>query len=521
MVSGGRMKRDKLAFLASLRTKIILGTGLVMVIVLGVFMYVDVMLRKSILLEAEEKRAFDVSHTLMKSIEYPMLDGEMDQVQAVLQKVIELEDVSTASISNASGTIVYGGVPDSRGKVSRSETVKEALRTNALAKGLEIIYRGEKILAHAMPIHNEKPCFKCHGSEEKVLGILLVGTAWEPIEESIRAIVNQHITYFLVCLVLVIGSIAILLNYLVIAPVRSLTRATVVMAKGDLSRRVPVKRDDEIGHLGIAFNQMAVNLEKSRDELLQAQATLEKSVAQLQNKTQELEDFTYIVSHDLKEPLRGITSFAQFVLEDYADKLDQKAEGYLATIMKSAERLKKLIDDLLILSRVTRTGVSFQTTKASGIIEEAIEQIKYSIDEKGVEVVVAQDLPSIYCDKSKLVHLFANLLSNAVKFMDKDKPRIEIGCQDTGDYYQFYVKDNGMGIDERYYQKIFGMFQRLHRREDYEGTGAGLHIAQKIIERHHGKIWVESELGVGSTFYFILPKGKETREEGKNETERD
>jgi len=507
MVNGERMERDKLTFLGSLRTKIILGAGLVMVIVLGIFMYLDVLSRRSGLLEAEEKCALDVSYTLMKSIEHPMLDGEMDQVQIVLQKVIELEDMRVAYISGLSGTIVYTGVPDSRGKVSRSETVKEALRTNALAKGLEI-YRGEKILAHAMPIHNEKHCFKCHGTEKKVLGVLLVGIAWGPIEKNIDVMTTERSIYFLVCLALVIGLIAILLNYLVIAPVRSLTRATVVMAKGDLSRRVPVKRDDEIGHLEIAFNQMAANLEKSREELLQAQATLEKSVVQLQKKTQEMEDFTYIVSHDLKEPLRGITSFAQFVLEDYADNLDQKGESYLATITNSAERLKRLIDDLLALSRVTRAEASFQTTKASGIIEEAIERVKYSLDQKGVEVVVAQDLPSVYCDRGQLVQVFANLLSNAVKFMDKETPRIEIGYQGTADYHQFYVKDNGMGIEREYQQKIFGMFQRLHRREDYEGTGAGLHIAQKIIERHHGKIWVESELGLGSTFYFTLPKGQ-------------
>lgn len=499
------MKRDKLAFLASLRTKIILGAGLVLVIVLGIFMYWDVLSRRSALLEAERKRALDVSHTLMKSIEYPMLDGEMEQVQTVLQKVVELEDVSVAYISDPSGTIVYSGVLDSRGRVSRSEIVNKTLRTGALAKGEEI-FGGKKIFSHAMPIQNEKSCFKCHGSEEKILGVLLVGTAWGPIEKNIAAMTTQHSVYFLVCMALVMGLIAILLDYLVVTPVRSLTRATMVMAEGDLSRRVSVKRDDEIGHLGIAFNQMAVTLEKSRDELLQAQATLEKSVLQLQKKTQELEDFTYIVSHDLKEPLRGITSFAQFVREDYADKLDQKGESYLATIANSAERLKRLIDDLLVLSRVTRAEASFQNTKASGIIEEAIERVKYSLDEKGAEVIVAQDLPSLYCDRGQLVQVFANLLSNAVKFMDKEDPRIEIGYQGQADYHQFHVKDNGMGIEKQYQEKVFKMFQRLHRREDYEGTGAGLHIAQRIMERHHGKIWVESELGVGSTFYFTLPK---------------
>ncbi len=498
-------EEDELALLSSLRTRIMLGTGLLLVLVLGAFMYVDIRARKADMLAQEEGHASGVSHTLMESVEYPMLAGEMDQVQAILHKATELADVRVVYISDGNGIIVYSGLPGGTGRGSASRMVKESLRTHALTKGIEA-YGGEKILGHAMPIRNDQPCFKCHGREKKMLGVLFVGTAWGPIEKNIRARLNQRIVYSILGLALVVGLMAILLSHLVITPIGSLTRATMVMAKGDLSRRVPVERDDEIGHLGSAFNQMAENLEKSRDQLLETQASLEKSVIQLETRTKELEDFTYIVSHDLKEPLRGITAFAQFVLEDYSDKLDATGEGYLATIMKSAERLKKLIDDLLVLSRVTRTEVSCQVVKASDVIGEAIERVKYGIDEKGVQVMVAEDLPSIYCDSSKLVQVFANLLSNAAKFTGKDNPKIEIGCQDMGDHDRFFVRDNGMGIEKDYHQRIFGMFQRLHRREDYEGTGAGLHIAQKIIERHGGKIWVESELGAGSTFYFTLPK---------------
>lgn len=503
-------KRDKLTFLGSLRTKMILGISLVMVIALGTFTYIDIILHKRTLLEKEEKCVFEISDTLMKSIQYPMLDGQMDEVGAIIQRVNRLEHVSEIKLCDLSGTIKYSGIPDSIGKVSESEVIKTALRTNVLVKDIEI-FEGEKIFSHAMPIRNEEACFKCHGSEKKILGVLLVGTAWEPVEKRLEAMRNREIVWITACLALVAGLILILLHYLVITPIGLLTRATTVIAKeGDLSYRVPIKRDDELGQLGIAFNQMTLNLEKSRDELLEAQASLEKLVVELEKRGKELEDFTYIVSHDLKEPLRGITSFSQFVLEDYGDKLDQEGRDYLVTIERSAERLKKLIDDLLTLSRVTRTGVSFEATKASEIIEEAIERVKFSIDEKNIELVVAQDLPTIYCDKIKMVEVLGNLLSNATRFMDKENPKIEIGHQDKVDYHQFYVKDNGMGIEKEYHQRIFGMFQRLQKREDYGGTGAGLHIAQKIMEMHHGKIWVESELGVGSTFYFTLPKKKET-----------
>ncbi|HIC91365.1 MAG TPA: GHKL domain-containing protein, partial [Syntrophaceae bacterium] len=204
-------------------------------------------------------------------------------------------------------------------------------------------------------------------------------------------------------------------------------------------------------------------------------------------------------------------SFSQFVLEDYADRLDEKGRGYLLTIRKGAERMKRLIDDLLVLSKVTRIEVPFQLNRASEIIEEAVKPLKHSIDEKDIELTIPQDLPTIYCDKVRMIQVFENLLSNAIKFMDKENPKIEIGYQDKVDHDQFYIRDNGMGIEKQYHDKIFGMFERLHRREDYDGTGAGLHIVKKIIEMHRGKIWVESEKGIGSTFYFTLPKREEEK----------
>jgi signal transduction histidine kinase len=493
---------DKTTFLGSLRTKIILGMCLVLVITVGTFIYVADVFRARLLLEEEEKSASKLSHGVMRAIQYPMLDGEMEEVQAILQRINLVEDISVLDLCDSTGTVKHSGIPDNIGKTSESETMRKALRTNAPVKNIER-YGEEKILGHAMPIANEKVCFKCHGSEEKTLGFLLVGTSWEPVERKLEAIRNQEILWFIVCVALAAGCILILLHYLIIIPVGLLTKTTALIAKkGDLSSRVRITANDEIGQLGIAFNHMTGNLEKSRGELLETRAHLEA-------RGKELEDFTYIVSHDLKEPLRGITSFSQFVLEDYGDKLDEEGKGYLVSIKSSGERLKKLIDDLLTLSTVTRDKLSFQTTKASEIIEDAIKWVKYSIDEKNIELAIAQDLPSIYCDKIRMVGVFANLLSNAVKFTDKENPSIEIGYQGKADCHQFYVKDNGLGIEKRYHQKIFEMFQRLQKREEYGGTGAGLHIAQKIMEMHHGKIWVESELDLGSTFYLTLPKKKE------------
>lgn len=254
-----------------------------------------------------------------------------------------------------------------------------------------------------------------------------------------------------------------------------------------------------------------IHIEKDITERKRLEKDVRDWVQALEAKTKELEDFIFIVSHDLKEPLRGFASFSQFLLEDYADKLDEKGRGYLLSMMRNTEWMKRLINDLLSVSKTTLIEVPFQITPASEVIKEAVESLKVLIDKKGIELVIAKASPKIYCDKPRIIQVFQNLLGNSIKFMDKENPRIEIGYQDKIDYDQFYVKDNGIGIEKDYCEKVFGMFERLHRREDYDGTGAGLYICKKIIEGHHGKIWIESKKGVGSIFYFTLPKKKEEK----------
>lgn len=480
----------------------VLGIVSILVAGLGLLTYVTVTSQKISLLDF----ARNFSDAVTNSIMYPMTVGEMGKVQAILEKLNTLENIKEISIYNLEGTIRYSGRPRNIGRPATCELVREALRSTRPVKGL-VTHQGEKMFHYATPISNNTTCFKCHGSEKEFLGVLTVGIAWSPIEEAVRTLRNKGVAYSAICLGLVIGSLLVLLRYLVIKPITLLTGAATTIAEhGDLGQRVPVRSGDEIGRLGAAFNQMTSSLESSTKELMEAHQLLRALVADLEKRRKELEDFTYIASHDLKEPLRGIGSFSQFLLEDYADKLDEEGKGYLLSIAKNAERLKRLIDDLLTLSRVTRTEICFQEAKASEIIEEAVERVKYGIEEKGIDLVVHQDLPVVMCDRTRMVQIFGNLLGNAVKFMDKQDPRIEIGYEEAAGSHKFFVRDNGIGIEKEYLEKIFGMFQRLQKREDYEGTGAGLHIAQKLVEMHKGKIWVESEPGVGSTFYFTLPK---------------
>jgi signal transduction histidine kinase len=244
------------------------------------------------------------------------------------------------------------------------------------------------------------------------------------------------------------------------------------------------------------------------EDLIYSKEILEYQNTTLESVNKELDDFTYIVSHDLKEPLRSIDAYSKFLADDYQEKLDQEGKHYLERIRSNAERMKRLIEDLLEISRLKKKGSSIAEVDTGEFIDEAKARLEYLITQKGVEILVKDKLPRIFCDRIRLVEVFLNLISNAIKFNDKPKPVIEIGCQDKGDFYEFYVKDNGMGIKEEYFDKIFEVFQRLGKREDVEGTGAGLTIVKKIVQMHKGKIWLESKPLEGSVFYFTIPKDK-------------
>jgi len=244
-------------------------------------------------------------------------------------------------------------------------------------------------------------------------------------------------------------------------------------------------------------------------DLMVAKQALEQQKGALESINRELDDFTYIVSHDLKEPLRSIDAFSKFVVDDYREKLGEEGFNYLERIRINAGRMQSLIEDLLEISRIERKKYPFVEIKAEELIREVSQRLEYAIKQKNAQLVVADNLPVIFCDRVRLTEVFINLVSNAVKFADKPAPLIEIGCRDKNPFYEFYIKDNGPGIEERYFNKVFEIFQRLGKREDHEGTGAGLTIAKKVVEMHKGRIWLESKVGEGTTFYFTISQRKE------------
>lgn len=249
-----------------------------------------------------------------------------------------------------------------------------------------------------------------------------------------------------------------------------------------------------------SLTAMAIEKSKLYDE------TVQKSL-EIQRRNRELDDFTYVVSHDLKEPLISIEGYSQILNEEYSSVLQGDPVEFLQSIVQASSRMKSLIDDLLNLSRISRVSESFKEVNLASVIDDVEIDLIYAIQSKGVKISKPDFLPDVFGNATQLKIVFRNLLSNAIKFMNKEIPEVEIGCSDyDNEKYICYVKDNGIGIEEKYFDKIFVIFQRLHSREEYDGTGAGLAIVKKIIEMHNCKIWVESHLGKGTTFYFTLPK---------------
>jgi PAS domain S-box-containing protein len=265
------------------------------------------------------------------------------------------------------------------------------------------------------------------------------------------------------------------------------------------------------------LRQLNVELERRVQErtadLERANAELGRQAAELARSNAELEQFAYVASHDLQEPLRMVSSFTQLLAKRYRGRLDADADEFVGYVVEGAVRMQALINDLLMYSRVGRKDKGLTAVDCGAIVATACANLRNTIDETGAAVTI-DPLPTLVAESTQLLQLFQNLIGNALKFTKAGPPRIHLGASRRGPEWIFWVKDNGIGIESRYAERIFQVFQRLHNRKEYPGTGIGLAICKKVVERHGGRIWVESKPGHGSVFYFTLPAWDEVDNHG-------
>ncbi|HEY3221673.1 MAG TPA: ATP-binding protein [Gemmatimonadales bacterium] len=358
--------------------------------------------------------------------------------------------------------------------------------------------------------------------ENQRLGTLYIASDTRAVSDALRLSGIIAIVVLAIAM-LAAYALAAALQGWISEPILALANtATAVATRQDYFARAPKFGEDELGQLADAFNQMLGRLEEQKQELQQHATRLEQRVAErteeLEHRNEalrrnaaellaantELDAFAYSVSHDLRAPLRSIDGFSQVLLEDYAGQLGDAGRDSLQRVRAASQRMATLIDDLLKLARVTRAEMRTERVDLSGMAREIVRDIQRATPERAVEFAIAPGLEA-HGDARLLRVVLDNLLRNGWKYTGKQpQPRVEFTAQDENGDRVFVIKDNGAGFDMRYADKLFGVFQRLHSAAEFEGTGVGLATVRRIINRHGGRIWAESAVDKGASFYFTL-----------------
>lgn len=494
-----RLSRKILSILA-------LSLALPMILVIGVSVY----FQSQNILREMTVYGDELAHSIYAGIKYPMSVGDNDAVRMQLFDVSEKLHNVDVYITDHTKKIIYGTDRErinSRidSTICTEEKWQGLLEKTRAGKGVrdtcEHEIGGTRYLTTLLILPNQEECHRCHGTSQDVLGSLIVRMDTTHTHDTISSQTSTVLLFGSFAIVIVIAVAYAMLSSQVTLP---LTRLEARMK--DLPQQIGANeteeaadslREDEIGSLVSSFNEMTRELrEKSR--------LIDKTNEELSSTNRELEAFAYSVSHDLRAPLRNIDGFSKILLDEYHGQLDDTGRHYLNRVRNGTTRMSQLIDDMLSFSRAGRIELEVRTVDANLLIKEVMKDFSTEIQKRNMRVEV-KELPRITCDTRMISQVFANLLSNAIKYTREiEHPELTV-YYDT-DSRAICFQDNGIGFEEQYHDRIFQVFQRLQLPEQYEGTGIGLAIAKRIVERHHGKIWAESEPGRGAVFYVHLPE---------------
>ncbi|MBW1670718.1 MAG: hypothetical protein JRF20_03795 [Deltaproteobacteria bacterium] len=546
--------------ITSVTEKVIMGMSVILIIVIGLLTYYDMVTRIKFHLQKQEERAYEISDTVMRSIEYPMLDGDMVAAQAILESLYKLKDVRLVNLCDLTGTIKYSGLPANVKRLDDSHATEEALETGSLAKVLEV-QEGEKILLHAMPIPNEKTCYKCHGSENEILGILTVGISWGPVEKRVAEVRNREIIWGLASVVIVGVFLFIFLSKFVTKPLSNLTRLSDEISYGktdlDFGREVkcwdiekctktdcpaygntatmcwymdgtlcfgqpsgsfPEKLEecrqcevykthvgDETVQLADSFKHMVSKLDISEKEIKK----LEKRTQLIQaSKMSTLGEMASGVAHELNQPLSVIRMGATFLSKmiDKDTKIeDEELRTVIEQIVGQVDRAAAIINHMRDFARVgiktTELDVNVPIRNILGILGQ-----QFKVRDIAIELDLDDNLPHIMADSNKLEQVLLNLVVNARDAIEeKGEPRGKMTISSFTDKERVAVSvsDTGNGIPEQVLDKIFEPF--FTTKKVGTGTGLGLSISYGIVKDYGGTIDVKTEVGIGTTFLLKFP----------------
>jgi signal transduction histidine kinase len=321
--------------------------------------------------------------------------------------------------------------------------------------------------------------------------------------EQIRQQAASLFLFLIFAISLVVIVVFLLLYRSIARPVNSLSAVAKQVHTGNLLKRAKVFSKDELGELAIAFNDMLDALKASHENL---ENKIYERTKQLEQTNKDLEAFTYSASHDLRAPLRAIEGFSKILADDYSEKLGDEGKSVVKTIRESSDRMTLLLEDLLAFSRSSRKVPKTEAVNMTELVKSVFEEIKTANLNRSIEFSCTK-LPVAQVDPILIRQVWTNLLSNAVKYTKKkEKTIINVGSEEKENQILYFVKDNGAGFDMKYKENLFGVFQRLHSSEEFEGTGVGLAIVARIIKKHGGRVWAEGVVDQGATFYFSLPK---------------
>jgi signal transduction histidine kinase len=450
----------------------------------------------------------ELFRSVYSGIEYPMAEGDSEAVREQMLQMSGETDSVDIYIGDLNQNVVYATEAQMIGKkidssIYDQEVWKKLISQSnheTLKQSFEEKIDGKRYLNMVRLIENKEKCHHCHGAEKDILGSMVVRMGTDRTYSNIIAHAQHYFFMGLLSLGGIISATYLLLYLLVTKPVKRLAseikELPEMIEEGEYKARLNITREDEIGCLEKNFYKM-------RKELFEKNVIIRNANNELTAANKELEAFAYSVSHDLRAPLRNIDGFSKIVLEEYGDMLEGSGEHYLNRVRNGALKMSQLIDDMLSFSRAGRTELRLENVAMNRLINNTLRDFSEVIKERDIDVKVGE-MPEVLCDQKMIQHVFANLVSNAIKYSSEvDRPSIEIGF-DKGKE-AFFVRDNGIGFEMQYHDKIFQVFQRLQLPEEYEGTGIGLAIVKRLVERHHGNIWAESEQGDGATFFVKLP----------------